>query len=123
VSPPGADWRLLDYIFPLGATAEDWFSAPIAVSYQRITWEPGAQLVLGPEEVPMLSFIWLESGTLKSGELALDEVSGAELSGTVPTGWTWRQETPPDGTVYVLRNGGDEPAVGIAAVLSHPSDT
>jgi hypothetical protein len=27
------------------------------------------------------------------------------------------------GTVYVLRNEGDGPAVGIAAVLSHPSDT
>ena len=120
-APPGLDWRLLDYIFPLGATADAWFSAPIAVTYQRITWEPGAQLVLGPAEVPMLSFIWLESGTLKSGEVAVEEVSGAELSGTVPTGWTYRQETPPDDTVYVLRNEGDEPAVGIAAVLSHPS--
>jgi hypothetical protein len=122
-SPPGLDWQMLDYIFPLGPNALDWFSAPIAVSYLRITWEPGDQLVLGPDEVPMLSFIWLESGTLKSGEMALDEVSGAELSETVPTRWTYRQETPPDGTVYVLRNEGDEPAVGMAAVLSHPSDT
>jgi hypothetical protein len=61
---PGIEWRTLDYIFPLGANAFDWFSAPIAVSYRRVTWEPGAQLVLGPDEAPMLSFIWLESGQL-----------------------------------------------------------
>jgi hypothetical protein len=120
---PGIEWRTLDYIFPLGANAFDWFSAPIAVSYQRITWEPGAQLVLGPDEVPMLSFIWLESGQLKSGEVAVDEVSRTELVLTIPTGWTYRQERPPDGTVYVLRNEGDAPAAGIVAVLSHPSDT
>ena len=122
-SPPGVDWQLLDYIFPGPAQLDAWLAAPIGVSYQRITWEPGAQLVLGPDEVPMLSFIWLESGKLKSGEVAVDEVSRAELSQTVPTGWTYRQERPPDGNVYVLRNEGDEPAVGIAAVLSRPSDT
>ena len=78
--------------------------------------------MLGPDDVPMLSFIWLESGRLRSGSAAADEVSRADLERTLPEGSAWRQETPPAGTVHVLRNENDQPAVGIAAVLSHPSD-
>ena len=69
----------------------------------------------------MLSFIWLENGKLQVGEVAVDGAAQADLRRFLPAGSTWRQETPPDGTVYVLRNEGDESAVGIAAVLSHPS--
>jgi hypothetical protein len=123
VGPPGTEWRHLDYVFPHPATADAWFSAPIAVSYERITWEPGAQLVLGPEEVPMLSFIWLESGRLKYGEVPPGDVAETDLVSTLAAGFTWRGQAPSDDTVYVLRNEGDEPAVAIGVTLSHASET
>ena len=123
VGPSGSEWRHLDYIFPARETAEAWFSAPIAVTYERITWEPGAQLVLGSDEVPMLSFIWLESGELKYREVPADEVSQADLNFRLPSGGTWRGLPPADGNVHVLRNERDQPAVAMGVTLSHASDT
>jgi hypothetical protein len=123
VGPLGSEWRHLDYIFPPRATAEAWFSAPIAVSYERTTWEPGAQLVLGSDEVPMLSFIWLESGELQYREVPADEVSQANLNFRLPLGGTWRGLPPADGNVHVLRNEGDQPAMAMGVTLSHASDT
>jgi len=123
VSPPGSEWRLLDYIFPPLKTAEAWFSAPIAASYERITWEPGAQLVLGSGEVPMLSFIWLESGELKYREVPADEASDASLNYRLVSGGTWTGQPPADGNVHVLRNEGDVPAVAMGVTLSHASDS
>ena len=120
---PGVEWRHLDYIFPPQATVEDWFSAPIAVSYEQITWEPGAQLALGPGEVPMLSFIWLESGKLRFDQVVVDQVDQADLDWTLLQETTWRGQTPDDGTVHVLRNEGDEPAVAMGVTLSHDSGT
>ena len=121
VGPPGTEWRILDFVFPYPTLAEAWFSAPIAVSYERITWEPGAQLVLGTDEVPMLSFIWLESGELKYREMPADEASRADINFTLWTGDTWTGRTPADGHVHVLRNEGDVPAVGTGVTLSHVS--
>jgi hypothetical protein len=123
VSPPGSEWRLLDYTFPGSPTVAEWFSAPIAVTYERITWEPGAQLVLGPDEVPMLSFIWLESGELKYREVPADEVSQADLNFRLLSGGTWTGQPPADGDVHVLRNEGDQPAVAMGVTLSHASDS
>jgi len=123
VDHPGAEWRLLDYIFPEPPTVAEWFSAPIAVTYERITWEPGAQLVLGPDEVPMVSFIWLESGELKYREVPADEASQAALNFMLLSGGTWTGQPPADGNVHVLRNEGDEPTVAMGVTLSHASDT
>ena len=123
VGPPGSEWRHLDYIFPPRETAEAWFSAPIAVTYERITWEPGAQLVLGSDEVPMLSFIWLESGELKYREVPADEAPKRILNFRLPSGGTWRGLPPADGNVHVLRNEGNEPTVAVGVTLSHASDT
>ena len=88
-----------------------------------ITLEPGAQLVLGRDEVPMLSFIRLESGKLKYDEVPADEVSQADPDFTLWSGDTWTGQTPAAGNVHVLRNEGDEPAVALAVTLSHASDT
>jgi hypothetical protein len=120
--PPGVSPEVLAYVFPDQADLEHLLSRPIGVSFERVTLDPGAQLVLGLDEVPMLSFIRLESGKLKYDEVPATEVSQADPDFTLWSGDTWTGQTPAAGNVHVLRNEGDEPAVALAVVLSHVSE-
>jgi hypothetical protein len=119
--PPEVSVELFAYIFPEQADLERLLSQPLGVSFERVTLDPGAQLVLGRDEVPMISFIRLESGKLKYDEVPADEVSQADPDFTLWSGDTWTGQTPAAGNVHVLRNEGEEPAVALAVMLSHAS--
>lgn len=119
---PGTEWRIIDWNYPSQDLLVEWFSAPIAVAFERVTFEPGAQLEFGPDEESLLTYMWLESGTLRTDTLPPDDVAAAELRGYVPTQKAWEATQPRPDTVRVLRNVGDEPASLIRVVLTHTSD-
>jgi hypothetical protein len=120
--PPGVDWQRLDYIFPGPEQLDAWLAAPIAVTFQRITLEPGASMVVTPEEVPMLTFSYYESGeTMWAARDAADTTvpqNGAKL----PTGMAVHWSMLPPDRVFVLWNPGEVPSVLIQAVLSPASE-
>jgi hypothetical protein len=119
---PGVEWHNLDWNFPGPELLAEWLSAPIAVSYERITFEPGAQLVFGADEASLLTFMWLEGGTLRTDTTGADGAAGAELRGHLSAGTAWQVKPPPSDKVRVLRNVGDEPAALIRVALAHVGD-
>jgi hypothetical protein len=99
-----------------------WVSAPIAVTFQRVTLEPGASMVLLAEDVPMLTFTGVDSGSVMWTGTSVDapypQNVGSELGEGRATSWL----TPPSGRAIIVSNAGEQPAVLLQAVLSPATD-
>ncbi len=123
---PGADYQLLVWDFPAEETLTELISAPVAVILERITFDPGGQLVLDSDEAGVLRLLALEEGRLESGFAAPSEVDGA-LTDSVrfiaPDADILTSGSFAGDTVYVIRNASDEPAVVESATLTDVDGT
>ena len=77
VLPTGMDWRLLDLNVLPPETVDLLFATPVAVTFERLTFNSGGQFVLRPDEVGMMRLLVLEAGRLESGFAAPSEIDAA----------------------------------------------
>ncbi len=122
VLPTGMDWRLLDLNVLPPETVDLLFATPVAVTFERLTFDPGGQLVLGSDEAGLLRLLVLEAGRLESGFAAPSEIDAA-LTNSVrfiaPDADQLTSESFADDTVHVIRNDSDELAIMLSATLTH----
>ena len=118
----GETTDLFTFTFPPRDQLQAWLSAPIAVTFQRVTLDPGASLVLETEDIPMLTFTGVESGSVRWGHSSSAEPDPQMTGSVMSEGMAAYRSTPGSDRVVVVANAAEEPAVLLQAVLSPASE-
>jgi hypothetical protein len=82
--PPGVDWRLLDLNVLPPESVDLLFTTPVAVTFERVTLAPGAELMFGVDDIPMLTFVYVEAGRVHRTVRAADIEGGRPVLAALP---------------------------------------